>query len=674
MALSLAVRRIDSPDLGYHLACGDHFLDHGEVLRDQRFYYTELDPALLADPARWGPSSWYDAATGTYRFVNVNWLSQVVMAAVHRASGMEGLSALQIAMFAALLVPLVVLARRNGTPWLAVAVAVILVALTAGPRIPLRPEGFGYLVLAVQWCLLAGPGFGPRRAAAVTLLQVVAANVHSYFVLGVALAGAMAVHGVLEWRAAPAHPEVAARKRRALWLSAALLGTVVAPLANPWFVRGAVMPLETISYMRRHGIGSSEPPAEGTMMHPWAAIRELRPTLDDGLAALLNASSTATYLVCLVLALLAAAHALRRRAWGWALALLGMSAVSLQMSRNLAVFAVIAMPPAAALLADWGRARRGGRDLGARTTATAAAAVAVAALLVTASVVDQRFYLPRNGLSRFGLGVSRLVLPVDAAAWIDAHDPPGRVWCDYDTSSNLMYLTRPHRETPVTTGTWTFPPEVMVEGLLLEVGRASFAEYAGKYDVQTVVFSTVWKGPTPLMARLIRDPDWAIVDVGVAHVILARRSGAAAALAAAQELRAGTFDVPRLVARAEAADPAVVPALGRAVDLLLLLEWEEPARQVCGEILRRDASDAPAHARIARAYLQEAARSVNEAARLEGEGLAAEAAAARDVARAKCSEAEESANRALAIDPTSPWAPTILLQAFQVREAAGRPS
>lgn len=673
LAIALAVRRIDSPDVGYHLACGEHFLDTGEIVSSNRWYYTELDPETLSDPSTWGPASWYDASTHTYRFVNLNWLSQVIMAVAVRAGGMTGLSIFQVVLFAALFVPILVGGRRNGAPWHALAAVVALIALTMSPRIPLRPETFGYLALAVQWCLLVGPGFGPRRAVVVVLLQVFAANVHSYFLLGAALTGAMLLQALLEARASAASSdagESSERKDRAKWLGIALMGVLVAPFVNPWLHRGAWMPVETLLYMRQHGIGSSVVP-EGQMMHPWAAIRELRPTFDRGLSALVDEPPNAAYVVCLGIAVLAAAQALRGRRWGWLLAIVAMISVSLQMIRNTAVFAIIVMPIAAALLADayrQFRARGGTRDF---APAVLAGATVLAAAWFTASVVSNRFYLPKGGLARFGLGASRVVLPVSAADWINAHGPPDRLWCDYDTSSNLMYFTRPRREVPVTTGTWTFPPQTMIEGLLLELDREPFAAFADKYGVQTVVLSMVWKGPTPLVRHLLGDPQWAVVDVGMSHLILARRTNAASDFAAANELHPETFDVAGFVARADADEPLPTLGAARGAEILLYLGWYEPALAVCEDAIRRDVRNARAWAVKARVQCDLAIQKAQEAQRLADAGSADESKSARGLADGLRRDAEMSANRALGLDARAPWAGGVLQQTAQLREFLG---
>lgn len=94
----LATRPVSSFDIGYHLAYGEYFLDNFKIVQTNRFIYTHLRSDLLSNPDNLGPGCWYDSKTGTYHFVNANWLSQVIMAAVYRLGGIKALSIFQTIM------------------------------------------------------------------------------------------------------------------------------------------------------------------------------------------------------------------------------------------------------------------------------------------------------------------------------------------------------------------------------------------------------------------------------------------------------------------------------------------------------------------------------------------------------------------------------------------------
>ena len=110
----LGVRKLTTPDLGYHLAYGEEMLRTGRAVDHNGFIYT-LPPTNLppAERPEAGPGCWYDEH-GRYRFPNANWLTQVIMAAVKRAGGLPALSLLLPVLVASLVAATVAALRRVG--------------------------------------------------------------------------------------------------------------------------------------------------------------------------------------------------------------------------------------------------------------------------------------------------------------------------------------------------------------------------------------------------------------------------------------------------------------------------------------------------------------------------------------------------------------------------------
>ena len=108
MVVLMATRPLRSPDLGYHFAYGETFLETGRIVDHNDFLYTMPGAPQGGEV---GPACWWDA-DGRYRFPNANWLSQVVMAAVHRYGGAVGMSLLQAALVAVIFAVMFVTMRR----------------------------------------------------------------------------------------------------------------------------------------------------------------------------------------------------------------------------------------------------------------------------------------------------------------------------------------------------------------------------------------------------------------------------------------------------------------------------------------------------------------------------------------------------------------------------------
>ncbi len=611
LVVALAVRPIASYDVGYHLAYGQHFLDTGEIVQTNRFVYTHLDPDILADPANLGPGCRYDNATDTYHFVNANWLSQVVMSAAWRAGGSTGLGILQAGMIAAIFLVVVATMRRatwHGRPghdffshgrdaratvsWYWIGPAVVLVALAGYERFNIRPEVFGYLILVLQWWLLVGTSVvvrfdrahrNPatakrdwRRVAGVIGLQILAVNLHSYFILGVTLVGAMFTDIFLRWLWARAvtHADMADLTPRLKWFGIALAGVVLACLVNPFFIRGAIMPIETLLFMAKHNIiGGTPMPGE---RHPWATIGEFFSPFAEGVR---QTRVITAYYVVLCVAGVAGVVALMRRRWGWVLVLVGMTLISTRMRRNIAPAAMIIVPLAMIILTDGWNALREKLGLNKPAKPLAGRAGAVVALVTialagwwTISVASNRFYFSERRAWRFGWGVSEITVPLKAARWIDTHKPAGKVFCDYGVSSNLMYFTDPHRRVPVLTNTWAYPPYVMKWVSDCTNGRCDFEQAVSEYDIGTVVLRLA-HDTAPLMKTLAKSEDWSVADIGVSHVVFLRRTGTNAELAKKLGITKKNFDVSGHIERIGKTDPLRACALHSTATLLYRMDW-----------------------------------------------------------------------------------------------------
>lgn len=595
LAVLLAIRPLSSMDLGYHLAYGEHSLETGEAVDTNPYVYTiRLDPRGGEDDL--GPGCWYDA-DGGYHFPNANWLTQVVMAAVYRRGGAVGLCGLQIALIAGTFALAVVVMRRLGLPWLLTAAGLVVMALGSYPRFNLRPELVSYLLLTCQLAILVGRGGRAEHvpsvwsAAALVAIQLLFVNLHSFYVLGVAFTGAFLVDALLRLlEQSPRDAAARAANRRVILLAAALGGQVLVCFVNPWTWRIVALPVQTLLFMRQHGITGGSP---GDSTHPWAQIGELSGTLSG--PAFATARATVILWLVLVLAAPAAVAAVIRRRWAWLALTGGVIASAMSVRRNIALASLLATPIVLAAL--WELVRGPLARIAPRLRTPCALSIAGVLLLVTAwfhfSVATHRFYYAEYLPARLAVGVTELAVPVGPARWINEHQPKGRLWCDFNSSSNLHFLTRPHRGVPVMTNTWANPPGTMGRALKLGENKPDFAEAARRYDLQIVVVST-YPGNQPLIRRLARDPAWAVTYLDAAHVIFLAADGANAALAKRSAITSRSLDVAAHKAALAAADP--MPAYSTYLGGLTLhyLNWTAPALAVFEEAVRLDARHARA--------------------------------------------------------------------------------
>ena len=625
--LVLGVRTLTTEDLGYHLAYGEHFLSTGRIVDDSLGTYR----IVPQDRLRYGlpPGAWMDA-DGRYRFPNANWLSQVVMAAVYRVGGLAGLSVLLAAMSAGIFALLAATMRRLGLGAMGIAAGMLLAAMVSYERILLRPEVCSYLLLAAMLCLLVRGRLTRPAAAALVVMQVLLVNLHSYFLLGLGLTGAFVAEDALRrlwarWKGlAPPKgtgsgvsipmyigigtevpvPAVGTPKcstpvgdvqrgqapprqtacrsgasplRRApLWVVLGL--QLLACFANPWTWRLAVMPFQTLFFMRANHIAGGSFVETG---HPWAVIGEFFRPFASGIFE--NSRASYAYIVLLALAGAGALCAAWLRRWAHVLVMASMTAASLTMRRNIAPAALLIAPLALSAcrdaLAPLGRsALRHRPAIAGAVAAAAAAGLLLAGAFGAFGVLTQRFYSYESRPTRFGLGVSETALPLSAARWINSNAPAGRLWADYNTSSNLYWFTG-CRDVPVLTNTWAYPPDAMDLVLAVSRGRADYRAVFDRLGVQIVTLKMDYTS-MPLARRMLADPNWALVDLDAIHATLLRASGPNADLARRRRITPDTLNVDDFISRLAAMDPVTSFPVYFGASTLAEIGWDKQALAV----------------------------------------------------------------------------------------------
>jgi len=621
--LLLSVRLVNSSDLGYHLAYGEHFFATGQIVDTCPFIYTLSEGPPFVDRSKIGPGCWHDRQ-GTYHFANANWLSQLVMTVLYRWGGITAMSLMVTACVAAILVLSLLIMRRVGLPAVFAAAGVIVMGFAAHGRLAPRAEIFGYVLLVAQLYLLLTPlrgeGLMPVRAiVGLVVLQVLLVNVHSYFLLSLAMTFSVLADQLLRlaWRRglrAAGHrgPEATRLRRRgpqaavprgavsgpqsiagwrprlegaggdfpagrplrrnALRLGIALGGQLAACFVNPWTWRLALLPVQTLVFLKENDITATK---FFGPRHPWSAIAEFTNTL--GTMSLDSLSKMDLAMVAVVLAVAGCLAALAGRRWGQAMILGGMAAVALSMLRNVAPASMVIIP-----MALWALHPAAGRIAARLRPAKVQAAIVLAACAIVllaafwgVGVVTNRFYVEDKSQQRFGLGFSRVHIPLDAAQWLNDNKPSGRMWTDFNLSSNLHYFTRPHRDVPVLTNTWAYPPDVM-RMVLGYVAGLNFEDMRRRYDIEIVA---VENGVTaaPLVGALAHDPNWATTFLSPRHIVFLWRGGPNAELARQCEITPENLDLQAYRRQIAQLDPVPEEAIFTAGMGFYRMKWDEQA-------------------------------------------------------------------------------------------------
>ena len=558
-ASTMNFRLQDSEDLGYHIAYGDQILKTGKIVDTNPFIYT-LNAHHNDTP---GPGGYWDDA-GNFRFHNANWLSQVVISWFNRNWGMSGLSVLSGLLGTILFLLIAGCLYRLKITGALGALAILLIAISAGERLYLRPELFTYVLLIGQIFLLIPAIVNDKKMSwltigALTFLQIILVNVHSYFLLTIFIVGIIAFDKLMRylWFAKQADDTFALDFKAQFKRAAIALGAlVVACFINPFTYHMPYMPIETLVYFKKHNITS--PPVDSSA-HPMSEIGEFYPPF--AIPYEYWAIGMKFYFAALMVAIVGIIAALVKRKWSAGLILMLMAMVSLSMRRNIAVACMVLVPISlwtiSLLFKNYLDSRLQGKKYQALSVSTSIIILLVSSFLVI-NTFNSKIFLFADSDDRFGLGISKSEMPISAAIWIDKYNPAGKLWCDYNSSSNIHYLTRPHRSVPVLTNTWAYPHSIMKENIdqtRCEAGCYFDKDIADKYDVGIVLLRT-GEATKRLLTKLSQSSDWAIVDIAPRFVLFVRNLPANQTLIAKHAITHKNFDTQKFINQILKDEPA----------------------------------------------------------------------------------------------------------------------
>jgi len=584
----LAWSKLASVDSGYHVAYGRYFLEHRRIV--------DVDPYLYPENAR--------------PFINANWGAQVLMALAERLAGAAGLAILRTLLIASAFVCAAILVRDRGMGRLGMAVAWLLMATAAYERFSERPELFSYAIMAAILLMLVRGLRSWKSVLIIGLLQIVWVNLHSYFLVGLMLTGAALAgelvgrlwsrgqglvrspeHGSgpapsLEHSSLPLRSDVPGKRRLVRLLAAALVVQIAACFVNPWHYHGAIFPIRTLRYLKERKIIGGEH-GQYESGRAWSAISEFHSPFSF-VGEKVNARTIRAYFVVLALAGLGAAAAAATGRLGECLVILVMALMSTQMRRNIAQFAVIAVPPAlSALWAVMLRAGISDRRAG-RWRAGTAIAVTLLAGWWSYGVVSGGFYYSERRINReFGMGFSERIFPRAATEWLaEQADLQPNLFVDDFASSNTLFWLPDRFKLFVDTNTFAYDEATLALAFDVGLGRIDHASFFDKHGVNVVLLRC--SAETQMLVRRLQADGqrWALVYFDRSAVVFARRIAPHHRLIAANEKRPEALDAGAWLAAFD--EPAAYKALslGTAANVPMALGWDDPARRLLEEAVR----------------------------------------------------------------------------------------
>lgn len=488
-ALLVSLNGETSVDLGWHLETGRRILAGDGIPGPDPYLFTS------------GGAEWID----------LHWLFQVLLAAVHGVAGFRGLVLLK----AALVAGAIVLALRVPGPRRPSAALGALIGLLAAAvfslRTGIRPEHLSYVLLAAEIVILESVRHGatPRRLFLLPLLQLVWTNSQGLFVLGIALqaayvAGELAALRPAFLRPGDENPPYSGAARRTLFAAAAL--SIAAAFANPYGAAGALYP-----FLLATRLDPSDP--------LFQTIVELRPTLSFAAAP----AATIAFLALLASSL-AVVAARPLRAPSLTLAAAGLALVACGAYRNAPLLGIVALPLVLHGATPF---------LLARPRARLAAGVAAAALLATtaADAASPGIFGPFLAAERVAIPAAPSgERPEAAAAFLERTGGGERVFCDSSDASWLTWRLHGTRRFFMDTRTEVVGEDVFrAYHVVLQEPSRLFDAVAERHGIDAVLVDMNRPKMAPLLHHLLDSKAFALAFASEAEAVFLRRGAAASA-------------------------------------------------------------------------------------------------------------------------------------------------
>ncbi len=307
LGFTLGLQKIRTFDYWWQLRTGALILETGEVPKHDIYTYTV-------------PGA---------RYIDIHWLHQVGLHGLHSLGGHDAVVVAKALMVCALIGILAPIGYRRERPWVS-ALGLGLMLLVAADRFMPRPELPSFLLLAALLALL--DRHERRRDAwvfAIVPLQLVWANVHGLFALGLAVCGIYLAAELLRPLVAPGQRLDA---RAAGRLAAVTALSALVCLVNPNGLEGALYPIQQF--------GMIGPPEDRGVFG--SLIAELIPPIGGAREHSPLALSLAAVLAGL--SLLAMVWNWRRVHAADPLLWVAFAYLALGANRNLALFSIVAAP------------------------------------------------------------------------------------------------------------------------------------------------------------------------------------------------------------------------------------------------------------------------------------------------------------------------------------------
>ena len=461
--------RLD-PDTWWHIKVGQRILDTGQ----------------------WPSSDIYSFTAHGVLSMAYEWLGEILFALAWRVGGLRGIDLLLLGLTSTFLVLLYSYAYMRSNNMKAAFVAVLVTLPLAEMCFTLRPQMLGYICLLVMLMFLERFRQGRQKALwALPPLFLVWVNTHGSFALGLFLLGVYWASGWVGWSAGGlrAEPWTAGQRRH---LGLIFLLCLVAICFTPYGTRLAAYPID-MAFLQPVNV---------------ANIQEWQP-LNFGFL-----QGKLLLFIVFAIVVIQIIFRLRYRLEELALFLFATYAACIH-SRFIILFAIVATPLLASLLAQWIPAYRRSVDK-----------YVLNALLIAAAILGMGRYFPSQAKLQHNVSEE---YPVEAVEYLQHHPVAEPMFNAYPFGGYLVWATGPAHKVFIDgrgdlyEHTGTFADYLQIDGL-----KPNALALLQKYRIQSCLIGR----DTPLATLLSAVPGWQQVYTDKVAVVFVRNEKSVANISA----------------------------------------------------------------------------------------------------------------------------------------------
>lgn len=480
---------ISNLDIWYHLKSGQFIVENLKIPRTNTFSYIAAE----------------HPGTDPY------WLFQILIHFIYHLSGISGLIGFRIA---AMIAAFFLLFRmmRKGDGYILPVSCLVLAAMVANERLVVRPEIASYLLLCLYFYILHQYRKG-RGIYLLILLQIVWANMHGFWVLGLFMVWAFLAGELIlwklslpfEWKKESAIPG----KDYYRLLMVGLLATA-ATLITPYPHKIVQMAPEMFAGLKG-AAGRGGPMVINELISPFSAN------------PLFSWQSIFYYKVLVAVSAASFVLNFRRINIIHLFIYVGFLYISAQARRNMCAFALVSAP-----ITFWNlgsfyrdyleRFTRGRRVLIDRVRAVLSVGLALVMALFIYEAASDRYYIRDRSNKRFGSGISRISYPEKAINFIQKNNIRGNIFNDPAIGHYFTWRCFPERMVFLD-GRFDFPDRFLSHYYVPEL----WPKISEKYHIDYVLLG---HGRSPNLAGLTRmlylDQDWVLVYYDEMAVVFVR--------------------------------------------------------------------------------------------------------------------------------------------------------